>query len=334
MNDLLTNTDYKNWIVELKSKIRQSQIKAALAVNSQLILMYWELGQQITEKQKNSQWGSSFIDQLSKDLKSEFPEMSGFSVKNLRYCRNFYLFYSDASIWQQLVAKLQNTDKQYVLSKITLIPWGHNLLILQKVKKPEEVLFYISQTIENNWSRSVLEYQIESGLFSRQGKAISNFKTTLPKIESDLAQALLKDPYNFEFLALSDNAREHELEQRLVQHISQFLLELGKGFAYMGRQFSVKIGKKEYRTDLLFYHTKLKAYIVIELKLKEFEPEFIGKLNFYISAINEVVKENNDNPTIGILLCKNKDDFEVDFSLRDINKPIWRKRIYLQAIAG
>lgn len=322
MNDLLTNTDYKNWIIELKSKIRQSQIKAALAVNSQLILMYWELGQQITEKQKNSLWGSSFIDQLSKDLKSEFPEMSGFSVKNLRYCRNFYLFYSDISIRQQAVAKLQNTDKQCVLSKITLIPWGHNLLILQKVKNPEEVLFYISQTIENNWSRSVLEYQIESGLFSRQGKAISNFKTTLPKIESDLAQALLKDPYNFEFLALSDNAREHELEQRLVQHISQFLLELGKGFAYMGRQFSVKIGRKEYRTDLLFYHTKLKAYIVIELKLKEFEPEFIGKLNFYISAINEVVKESNDNPTIGILLCKNKDDFEVDFSLRDINKPI------------
>lgn len=340
---IFLNDDYKNWLKELKSKIQQTQIKAALAVNSQLITLYWDLGKQIAEKQENAAWGSGFINQLSKDLKSEFPGMGGFSANNLRYCKSFFLFYfSNISIHAQVVRKLESNANQSVSirkqlvpkldtttlsekslnSKLIKIPWGHHILILKKIKDVKEALFYINKTIENNWSRSVLEYQIETNLFHRQGKAVTNFKDSLPAIQSELANALLKDPYNFEFLTLSEQVKEKDLEQKLIQHISQFLLELGKGFAYMGRQFQLKIGSKEYRTDLLFYHTKLKCYIIIELKVKEFEPEHIGKLNFYITAINELIKDETDQPTIGILLCKNKDNFEVEFALKDINKPI------------
>lgn len=342
----IQNQDYTNWIVALKSAIKNRQIKAAIAVNSNLILMYWDLGKEIIEKQENAKWGSGFIDQLSKDLKSEFPDMAGFSVTNIKLCKQFYLFYRQEiliveqaalllengknTIRQQLVGELESeiisqVGEQLVpklQSRIFEIPWGHNILIIQKSKNIKEIQFYINQTIKNNWSRSVLEYQIESNLYSRQGNAITNFKETLPEIQGELAKELLKDPYNFEFLTLSAQAKEKDLEQELIQHISKFLLELGKGFAYLGRQFQLKVGAKDYRTDLLFYHTKLKCYIIIELKLKEFEPEFIGKLNFYISAVNELVKEETDSPTIGILLCKTKDNFEVEFALKDINKPI------------
>jgi predicted nuclease of restriction endonuclease-like (RecB) superfamily len=345
------NIEYSNWLKELKTTIQKRQLKAAVAVNNEIIMLYWELGKEIVQKQENAKWGSGFIDQLSKDLKEAFPEMSGFSSGNLRYARMFYLFYSPSPlICEQLVRKLDNYDNQpSIISEqavrkleksvsfnntiseqvvpilehnIFKIPWGHHILILKKIKKLDEALFYINQTVENNWSRSILEYQIESNLFLRQGKAITNFKNTMPEIESDLATALLKDPYNFQFLQLEKHAKEKDLERKLIEHITHFLLELGKGFAYMGKQYLLKVGQKEYRTDLLFYHTKLKRYIIIELKITEFEPEFIGKLNFYISAINEFVKEDNDQATIGILLCKNKDNYEVEFALRDVNKPI------------
>ena len=391
----IQNQEYSNWVVALKSTIKQRQIKAAIAVNSNLIMMYWDFGKQFVEKQENTKWGSGFVDQLSKDLKSEFPDIKGFSTDNIRYCKVFYLFYRNFSTWEpavpkfeseivhqlggqnndienvqqpagqidfeiipqlvgqleddiieqpiqeikndtsiseQLVRKIESADYQEIeiheqvvrkLEKsIFEIPWGHHVLILKKVKNQKEAFFYINQTIKNNWSRWVLEYQIETNLYSRHGTAINNFSETLSQVQGDLAKEILKDPYNFEFLTLASEAKEKDLEQNLIQSISKFLLELGKGFAYLGRQFQLKIGKKDYRTDLLFYHTKLKCYIVIELKLKEFEPEFIGKLNFYISAINELVKEPNDQPTIGILLCKTKDNFEVEFALKDINKPI------------
>ncbi len=332
--ELTQNIDYKIWFTELKSSIKQSQIKASVSVNVELIKLYWQLGSQIAEKQSNSNWGSGFIDQLSKDLKAEFPNMKGFSTKNIRYCKAFYIFYSKNPIWQQVVAKLENFQKtveeqdknqQLIIefqTKLFSIPWGHHILIMQKNKVQNEALFYIEKTIENNWSRAFLDYQIETKLHVRQGKAINNFKYTLPTIESDLAQQLIKDPYNFEFLTLAQTAKERDLENELIKNISQFLLELGKGFAYLGKQYLLKIGNKEYRTDLLFYHIHLKRYIVIELKMQEFQPEFIGKLNFYISAINELVKTNTDNETIGILLCKNKDNFEVEFALKDVNKPI------------
>jgi predicted nuclease of restriction endonuclease-like (RecB) superfamily len=315
MDNSLQNNDYNFWLSELKSTIRQRQIKAALAVNSELIQMYWDLGSQIVQKQENAKWGTGFIDRLSKDLKAEFPEMSGFSLSNIKSCRQFYLFYNqDVKKSQQLVGELE--------SNIFSIPWGHHLLILRKIKNQNDALFYIQKTIENNWSRAVLEYHNETQLHARQGKAITNFTNTLPEPESDLAQQIIKDPYNFEFLTLAESAKEKDLERELIQNISKFLLELGRGFAYLGNQFTLKVGKKEYRLDLLFYHLRLRRYIVIELKLQEFQPEFIGKLNFYVSAVNEFVKTDFDNETIGILLCKNKDNFEVEFALKDVNKPI------------
>lgn len=351
MNESLNTTEYKNWLYDLKSKIKQSQIKASLSVNSEMIMLYWDLGKQIIEKQEKSHWGSGLIDQLSKDLKTEFPEMSGFSKSNLKYCKQFYNFWCKTVISQQVVGDLQSEkysenekisfsqhsvdqlekpetlifktqNQNFLNGKLLLIPWGHHILIFQKIKNIKEAYFYINETIANSWSRSILEYQIETNLYHRQGKAITNFKNTLPAIESDLANALLKDPYNFEFLTLSSEVKELELEQKLVQHITLFLLELGKGFAYMGRQFQIIVGGKEFRTDLLFYHTKLKCHVIIELKVKEFEPEFLGKLNFYLTAINELVKSADDKPTIGILLCRNKNDVIVDFSLKDINKPM------------
>ncbi|HEY5509135.1 MAG TPA: PDDEXK nuclease domain-containing protein, partial [Paludibacter sp.] len=257
----------------------------------------------------------------------------------IRFMKRMYLFYNQenentAQVVQQLELSPNNKVStniaqvaQYsinneLLDLIISIPWGHHTTILRKIKDVKEAIFYVNKIIENNWSRSVLEYQIETNLFNRQGKAITNFKNSLPAIQGDLANSILKDPYNFEFITLAEEAKEKDLELKLVQHISQFLLELGKGFAYMGRQFLLKVGNKEYRTDLLFYHTKLKCYIILELKVKEFEPEHIGKLNFYISAVNEFVKDTADGATIGILLCKNKDNYEVEFALRDINKPI------------
>ena len=332
MNELFTNTEYKKWLNELKAKIKTSQIKAALSVNVELIHLYWEIGKMIVEKQEKTKWGSGFIKQLSADLKNEFPSMSGFSETNLKYCKRFYLFYNQLDKnFQQPVGKFQTDTKFHQLGGklkeksqqlVAQIPWGHNILILTKCKNIKEALFYVEQTIENNWSRSVLEYQIETDLYGRQGKAVTNFKNTLPQAESDLASELLKDPYNFDFIMLSEKAQEKDLENKLIQHITEFLLELGKGFAYMGRQYKLKVGEKEFFTDLLFYHTKLKSYIVIELKMVEFQPEFIGKLNFYVTAVNETVKDETDNPTIGILLCKTKDNVVVDFSIKDINKPI------------
>ncbi len=334
-------SEYKNWLVSLKNEIKQRQIKAAVVVNNELILLYWELGKQIVEKQQTEKWGTGFISQLSNDLKKEFPQIAGFSITNLNYCRRFFLFYTSEknlkkdnnSILPQVEVKSSVADNQedtnlpqaggkLGVAKFSLIPWGHHKLLIDKCDSVEQALFYVHKTIENNWSRSVLQYQIETNLFNRQGKAVSNFNTTLPSPQSDLAHELLKDPYHFDFLELSEKVKETDLEKALVAHITQFLLELGKGFAYMGRQYRFKIGNKEYRSDLIFYHTKLKCYIIIELKVTEFEPEYIGKLNYYISAFNELVKDENDQATIGILLCKNKDDYEVEFALKDIHKPI------------
>ncbi|MDD4971462.1 MAG: PDDEXK nuclease domain-containing protein [Paludibacter sp.] len=331
MNESILQSDYRNWLVGLKSTIKQRQIKAALSVNSELIRLYWDMGRQIVEKQQNTSWGSGFIDQLSKDLKEEFPQMKGFSRSNLFAIKKFYLFHNSATgIVHQVDGQLENEinlrqnvqSNNESLELCAQIPWMHNVLIIEKINEPKEAKYYLEQTIANNWSRSVLEYQIETDLYHRQGKAITNFKLTLPSVESDLASALLKDPYNFDFLTLSTNVKEQELEEKLVQHITQFLLELGKGFAYMGRQFKFVVGGKEFKTDLLFYHTRLKCYIIIELKLSGFEPEHLGKLNFYLTAINEMVKAEDDKPTIGILLCKHKNDVVVDFALKDINKPM------------
>ena len=348
MADIVKKSDYRDWLRDLKRQIKIGQVKAAISVNSQMIMLYWDLGRQITEKQETAKWGSGFIEQLSKDLREEFPEMTGFSKDNLLMMKRFYMFYQHgicqvSEFVAQAVQQMDNNGSQFVaqavqrlqpivdqqdtkvkqlVSRLFSIPWGHHTTLLRKVKDIKQALFYIDKTIENNWSRSVLEYQIETNLYERQGKAVTNFKLTLPEPQSDLANAIMKDPYNFDFLRLSEKVKETDLENALIQHITQFLPELGIGFAYMGRQFQLKVGKKDYRTDLLFYHTRLKCYVIIELKTKEFEPEYIGKLNFYITAVNELVKDAADRPTIGMLLCKNKDNYEVEFSLKDVNNPI------------
>lgn len=314
---------YNDWLRSLKQQVRQSQLKAKVAVNHALISLYWELGKQIIEKQTGSVWGSGFLGQLSKDLQKEFPEMSGFSKRNLELIRQWYLFYAEGLITKQAVSQM-DTIKQWMnfVDKLSLIPWGHHVKLVQKIADPMQALFYIEKCAKNNWSRAVLDYQISTDLFGRSGKAVNNFTNTLPAVQSDLAREIFKDPYHFEFLGFSQQMAEYELENGLIEQISKLLLELGKGFAYLGRQFQLNVGNKTYRLDLLFYHTQLRCYVNIELKVSEFKPEYVGKLNFYVSAIDQLLKNESDNPTIGILLCKTKDDFEVEFSLRDIAKPI------------
>ncbi len=315
--------NYKEWIKELKNKIRSTQIKASIVVNTVLIEFYWEIGKMISEKE--NVWGSKLLEKMSKDLKLEFPDLKGFSVTNLKYCKLFYTFYQihpqlegEIEIGQQAVDQLQN---KYV-KKTALIPWGHNVLIITKSKNLDEAEFYIQETIINNWSRDVLALQIKTDLYSRQGKAVTNFKNTLPDPLSDLAQQTLKDPYVFDFMTMTKPFHEKDIEKQLVQHITKFLLELGKGFAFIGQQYHLEIADNDYYIDLLFYHVKLKCYVVIELKNTKFIPEYAGKLNFYLSAVDTMVKQEDDKPTIGILLCRDKNNIEAEFALRDINKPM------------
>lgn len=314
---------YQDLIFEIKTQILNSQQKAILSVNKELIVLYWNIGKMIFENQSLLEGRNNFIDQLSKDIKSEFPLISGFSRSNLFNIRKFYNFYSEISI-QQLVGLNNNNSVQQLvgLNELIIIPWGHHVLILEKTKTTEEALFYINETLKNNWSRSILAIQLKQNLFERQGKAINNFDKTLQKNQAQLANQLLKDPYNFDFLTLESKVHELEIEKQLTQNITKFLLELGKGFAFIGRQYPLEIGNKSYAIDLLFYHITLKCYIVIELKAVEFEPEFTGKLNFYLSAVDDLLKSENDNPSIGILLCNGKDGIEVEYALKDINKPI------------
>jgi predicted nuclease of restriction endonuclease-like (RecB) superfamily len=325
----LEDSTYKQWLIELKGKIRSVQIKAAIAVNSALIQFYWELGKMITEKQ--TAWGSKFLETLSKDLQDEFPEMKGFSVTNLKYCKLFYNYFENRPqvgdeiiMSSQLVKQLNSPRSGDEIGKqpVIQIPWGHIKVIIGKIKDSKEAHFYIQQTIENNWSRDTLALQIKTGLYARNGKAISNFKNTLPEPLSDLAQQTLKDPYIFDFMTLASDYKEKDIEKQLVQHITKFLLELGKGFAFVGQQYHLEIAENDYYIDLLFYHTRLKCYVVIELKNTKFIPEYAGKLNFYLSAIDSLVKQEDDKATIGILLCRDKNNIEAEFALRDINKPM------------
>ncbi len=300
--------EYLDWLNDLKSRIQKTQIKAALSVNSEMIKLYWDIGKDLYEKQKDKGWGNSIVENLSKDLKAAFPNLKGFSRRNLFYMKKFFQFYrSDFEKVQQLVAQ---------------IPWGHNVLIISKSQNIKEALFYLNATLENNWSREILDIQIGGSLFKRQGGAITNFSKSLPKPNSDLANQTLKDPYLFDFLTLKKDADEKSIEDQLTKHITRFLLELGKGFAFIGKQYHLEVGKKDYYIDLLFYHTKLRCYVVIELKANEFKPEYAGKLNFYLSAVDETLRMENDNPTIGLLLCKERNKIEAEYALRGMSQPI------------
>lgn len=317
MNKLLKIDDqYKNWVVELKLRIRQSQIKAAFKVNKEMLRLYWKIGQDILEKSKTAQWGDLLIPQLSRDLIEEFPDMKGFSPSNLKYMRSFYLFYSQVDIiGQQLVDQLED-------NQIFQIPWGHHIFLFTKCKTKNEALFYIAKTIENGWSRNILMNVFETNLYAVQGKAITNFAAQLPTLQSDLAQQALKDPYNFDFLAMRQGYNERELEDALTHNITKFLLEMGSGFAYIGRQIRIEIGEKEFFIDLLFYHLKLRCYIVIELKTGEFKAEYVSKLGLYVSAVNHQMKESCDQPTIGLLICKTKDEVVAQYTLESTSQPI------------
>jgi predicted nuclease of restriction endonuclease-like (RecB) superfamily len=336
------DNEYKKWLTDLKNRIRQSQIKAAIKVNTELLRLYWDLGHDIVGRQLETTWGSGFFERLSNDLRTEFPNMQGFSTVNLTYCKRFYLFYmQDDSIRQHIVGAIppllggrsqvvdnkRDTILQQVVDElenhpIFQIPWGHQIQIFTKCKSVREALFYVQKTIENGWSRSVLMNFLETDLFSAQGKALTNFSSLLPKPQSDLANQILKDPYNFDFLTITEDYKEKELEDALTANITKFLLELGQGFAYIGRQVPVKIGETERFIDLLFYHMELRCFVVIELKAGKFEAEHIGKLGLYISAINHQRKKETDGPTIGMIICKTKDRVEVQYSLEIANQPI------------
>lgn len=289
--------EYREWIKNVKKRIKQSQIKASVKVNYELMDLYWDLGKDIVNKQENTKWGDGFLAAMSKDLKRAFPGMTGFSVQNLKGIRYWYKFYSGFEIGLQSVSQLNEAERM-----IKSIPWGHNQRIMYKCKNINEALFYVQKTMDNNWSRNLLEHQIDSHLYERQGKAISNFQTKLPDPQSDLALQTLKDPYNFDFLTIREEYDEKELEDALVNQITQFLLELGTGFAYLGRQVHIKVGNSDFYMDLLFYHVRLHCYVVLELKTEKFKPEFAGKLNFYVTAVNKNMKEKQDNQTIGILI--------------------------------
>lgn len=303
---------YASFLEQLKSRVRQSQTKASVAVNIELIQLYWDIGKSIVEKQEEEGWGANIIEKLCDDLQNAFPGIQGFSRANIFKMRAFYLAYEKVS---QAVRLLNDLP-------ITKIPWGHNILIITKVKDSKERLWYAEQVIEHGLSRNALEDWIKSKAYKRHGKAITNFKERLPEPQSKLAQEVLKDPYNFDFLTLESDYRELELEKGLTDHIQKLLLELGKGFAFIGRQYHIEIDGDDYYIDLLFYHIKLRCFCVIELKNTDFKPEYAGKLNFYLSAVDDLLKQKSDNPSIGILLCKSKKTLKVEYALRDINKPI------------
>ncbi|MGG6270156.1 PDDEXK nuclease domain-containing protein [Leptolyngbya sp. AN03gr2] len=299
--------NYDDFLNNLKERIRSAQLRAALAVNQELVMLYWQIGCEVLAKEQTQGWGAKVVERIAKDLKKAFPEIKGFSVRNLRYMKVFAEAYPDEAMLQQLAAK---------------IPWFHNCVLLEKVKDAEARNWYIQQTIEYGWSRSILLHHVDSKLYYRQGAATTNFSQTLPQPQSELAQQVLRDPYNFDFLGLGNEAHERDLENALVNHIRDFLLELGVGFAFVGSQYPLQVSGKEFRIDLLFYHFRLHCFVVIDLKTVEFEPEFGGKMNFYVSAVDDLLRGESDQPTIGMILCKTHDKTIVEYSLRDVHKPI------------
>lgn len=295
------------WLADLKSRIHTAQQRATLAVNRELVMLYWQIGRDILVRQAEQGWGAKVIDRLAEDLRAAFPDMKGFSPRNLKYMRAFSEAWPDPEFVQQAVAQL---------------PWGHNLILLDRLATTENRRWYAAKAIEHNWSRNILVMQIETRLLERDGKAVTNFETSLPKPQSDLARESLKDPYRFDFLDLGHEAQEREIEKSLVQHVTEFLLELGAGFAFVGRQVPLNVGGDEFFIDLLFYHLKLRCYVVIELKSGPFKPEHLGQLGFYLSAVNAQVKNPEDGATIGLLLCKSKNKVVAEYALQNNSLPL------------
>lgn len=296
--------DFKEIINVIKNDIQNTQVKTAIEVNRNLVMLYFRLGKILYD---NFEYGNKFIDEVARQLKIEYPDAHGYSSRNLKYMKKFYLEYRDDELVQQLVAQ---------------VPWGHNIVLMEKISDLEIRKIYLQGIIQNNWGRSMLIHQIENGYHLRIGKSNNNFDITLPKNDSDLANYTIKDPYIFDFISLKNNYKEQDLEIAMINKIKNLLIELGKGFSFVGNQYKVSTGKKDYYIDLLFYHLELRCYVVVELKTNEFKPEYIGQLGFYITAVDETIKQEVDNPTIGLLLCKEKDRLSVEWTLKGINLPI------------
>ncbi len=347
---------YVQWIADIKQRFRQSQVKAAVRVNTAMLEFYWSLGRDMVELRAESKWGSGFFDQLSLDLRTAFPEETGFSVTNLKYMKRWYAFYNErvanrqrvvdeirhqagdelgAAIRQQPAdEKGQQVADQLEMPEIFgLVPWKHHVLIISKCQTLDEAIFYINKLTEEGWSRSRLESQMAANLFGSQGAAVTNFEHTLPAPQSQLAKEILKDPYHFGFLSMSEEYEEKDLEDALVSNVTRFLMELGKGFSYVGRQMELQMpGGQTFFPDLLFYHIPQHRYVVIELKVVKYIPEFAGKLNFYVTAVDELLRGEGDNPTVGLIICKSTDKTVVEWSLRDINKPLGVSRYQLEEV--
>lgn len=311
---------YQEFLAIIKDTIRRTQQKAISSVNTYMLLLYFKIGQMIYAKQNELGWGAKVIDKLSSDLKNQLPDANGFSTRNIKLMVQFYNEYKEIQIGQPPVAQMQNTENRQLL--VTQLPWSHNVLLMQKIKDKELRRWYMQKTIENGWSRDVLGFMIKSELHNREAKLTSNFKYILPPVESDLAQQSFKDPYIFDFLTIEEPFRERELELNLVKNMEKFLIELGSGFAFVGRQYKLEIGDDEFYIDLLFYHLKLRAYVVIELKKGKFKPEYSGQVNFYCSAIDNILAHDGDKPTIGLILCQEKNEIVAEYSLKNMSQPI------------
>jgi predicted nuclease of restriction endonuclease-like (RecB) superfamily len=311
---------YPVFLKDLKARIRSAQIKASLSVNRELIQLYWSVGRHIVERQQTEHWGAKVIDLLSADIQREFPQLAGFSRPNVYRMRSFYLAYAGgAPIVSQPARQLDDSGPP---EPVASLPWFHNVALIEQLKNPAERLWYAQQTIANGWSRAMLVHWIDSDLYSRQGKAITSFKATLPPAQSDLAEQVLKCPYNHGFLTLRAGAAERELEQGLLAHIRNFLLELGGGFAFVGQQVPLEVDGEDYTIDLLFYHLRLRCYIVIDLKANSFKPEFAGKMNFYLSVVDDLLRHPDDKPSVGLILCKTRSKVIAEYALRDVKKPV------------
>ena len=331
--------DYAPLLSEIKARVQAARIKAGLAANRELLKLYWDIGRLILDRQQKEGWGAKVIDRLSADLQNEFPGQQGFSPRNLKYMRTFAEAWperlivqppvaqlperkSEPSIVQASLARVPESMSPIVQAPLAQLPWYHHLALLDKLDSPTDRLWYAAKAIEHGWSRNVLALQIQAGLHQRQGKAVTNFKKTLPPSQSDLAQGITKDPYLFDFLTLRDDINERAVEEGLVGQVEKFLLELGAGFALVGRQVHLEVGNQDFYLDLLFYHLKLRCFVVIDLKAREFTPEAAGKMNFYLSAVDDRLRREDDQPSIGLILCRDKNRVIAEYALRDLSKPI------------
>lgn len=333
-NSLLPN-GYAQWRKDIEHLIDTAKLHTALNVNVGTLTLYWNIGKSILHKQEQEGWGKQVIEQLSKDLISRYPDDRGYSKRNLGYMKSFAMQYPDfpflqvplaklreLPILQATLAKLESEGKDFVQVPLAQISWYHHISLLPKVKDEAERAYYITETAQNGWSRDVMLIQIDNGYIHAKGHAINNFEQTLPPLQSDLARYIFKDPYNFSFIGTVALQNELDIEKSLTSKITDFLLEMGRGFAYIGRQYHISVDGDDYYIDLLMYHLKLHCYVVVELKAVEFKPEFVSKLNFYISAVDDLVKSTEDKPTIGLLLCRTKNNKKAEFSLRGITQPM------------